>query len=418
MAILRLALQSLKNRKTTAILTIFTIAISVALLIGVERVRTQAKDSFANTISGTDLIVGARSGQVNLLLYSVFRIGNPTNNISWESVKDIQKQPSVAWTIPISLGDSHRGFRVVGTTNDYFQHYQFGQKQYLTFQEGKAFDDVFDTVIGAEVAKKLGYQLGDSIVVAHGLSDVRFTRHDNLPFKVSGILAPTGTPVDKSVHVSLPAIEAIHIGWESGAKLGPSVNAEDIDLDGLKTQQVTALLVGLNSRIQTFALQRAINEYRQEPLTAIMPGIALHELWDIMSIAEKALFVVSGFVVMAGLLGMLSTLLTSLNERRREMAILRGMGAKPIHVFTLLISESFFLCLVGTLIGVIIIFAALYGFAPIVANQYGLQLSVSLLTAHECKLIAIVLCSGLLIGTIPALRAYFQSLSDGMTIRI
>ena len=418
MNMFNLAVQSLRNRKTAALLTIFTIAVSVALLIGVERVRTQAKDSFANTISGTDLIVGARSGQVNLLLYSVFRIGNPTNNISWDSVEDIQSQPAVSWTVPISLGDSHRGFRVIGTTNDYFEHYQYGKKQSLAFSEGGVFDGLFDTVIGAEVARKLGYKLGDRIVVAHGLSDVRFTRHDNLPFKISGILAPTGTPIDKSVHVSLPAIEAIHIGWESGAKLGPGIQAEDIDVEALQPKQITALLVGLKSRIQTFALQRAINQYTEEPLTAIMPGLALHELWGIMAVAEKALLIVSGFVVLTGLLGMLSSLLTSLNERRREMAILRGMGARPIHIFTLLVSESLFLCLVGTAIGVILVFVGISIASPLVASEYGLQLSTSFLTSYECQLIGLVLGAGFLVGTIPAFRAYFQSLSDGMTIRI
>ncbi|NGN96131.1 ABC transporter permease [Grimontia sp. S25] len=418
MAIIRLALQSLRNRKATALLTIFTVAVSVALLIGVERVRTQAKESFANTISGTDLIVGARSGQVNLLLYSVFRIGNATNNIDWQSVEDVKSHPAVAWSIPISLGDSHRGFRVVGTTEDYFKYYRYGQKQPLSFKEGASFDGLFDTVIGSEVAKKLGYKLGDEVVIAHGLADKSFARHDNLPFKVTGILAPTGTPVDRSVHVSLLAIEAIHIGWESGARMGTGIKAEDIDPDSLQPEQITALLVGLKSRIQTFALQRTINEYKQEPLTAIMPGIALHELWGMMSVAEQALLVVSGFVVVAGLMGMLSSLLTSLNERRREMAILRGMGARPAHIFFLLVSEALFLTLLGIITGVTALLIMINLAAPFVLSQYGLQLSAAFLSPHEWTLIGIVLVAGFLVGMFPALRAYRQSLSDGMTIRI
>lgn len=418
MAILRLALQSLKNRKTTALLTIITVAVSVALLLGVERVRTQAKESFANTISGTDLIVGARSGQVNLLLYSVFRIGNATNNIDWQSVEDIRNHPAVAWSIPISLGDSHRGFRVVGTTQDYFDHYRYGKKQPLTFASGKPFSGLFDTVIGSEVAKKLGYKLGDDIVIAHGLSDKSFSRHDNLPFKVTGILAPTGTPVDRSVHVSLQAIDAIHIGWESGANMGHGVKAENIDPDSLHPEQVTAVLLGLKSRIQTFALQRTINEYRQEPLTAIMPGIALHELWGLMSVAEQALLVVSGFVVVAGLMGMLSSLLTGLNERRREMAILRGMGARPSHIFFLLVSEAVLLTLLGIALGIGLLLMLISAAAPFVLSEYGLQLSATFLTEHEWKLMGVVLLAGIVVGVFPALRAYRQSLSDGMTIRI
>lgn len=416
--ITHLALKSVLNRKATAILTILTVAVSVILLLGVERVRTEAKSSFANTISGTDLIVGGRSGQVNLLLYSVFRIGNATNNIDWKSYQEFSQHKAVKWAIPISLGDSHKGFRVMGTNHSYFENYRYGSKQPLTFQRGKEFNELFDVVIGADVAKKLDYKIGDQIILAHGISDVAFSRHDNLPFKIVGILAPTGTPVDKTVHVSLEAIEAIHVGWESGANLGHTPDAETLKTYDFQPQQITAMMLGLKSKIQTFALQREINNYRQEPLSAIMPGIALHELWGMMSVAEQALLIVSGFVVVAGLLGMLSSLLTSLQERRREMAILRAMGARPRHVFGLLISEASALTFLGITLGVAVLFALIAVVAPIVQQSYGINISISAITPHEWKLLILVQIAGIIIGFIPAFRAYRQSLSDGMTIRI
>ncbi|OEF88920.1 ABC transporter permease, partial [Vibrio splendidus] len=401
-----------------AILTILTVAVSVILLLGVERVRTEAKSSFANTISGTDLIVGGRSGQVNLLLYSVFRIGNATNNIDWKSYEEFSQHNAVKWAIPISLGDSHKGFRVMGTNHSYFENYRYGSKQPLTFQQGEEFNQLFDVVIGADVAKKLDYKIGDHIILAHGISDVAFSRHDNLPFTIVGILAPTGTPVDKTVHVSLEAIEAIHVGWESGANLGHTPNAEALKQRDFQPKQITAMMVGLKSKIQTFALQREINNYRQEPLSAIMPGIALHELWGMMAVAEQALLIVSGFVVIAGLLGMLSSLLTSLQERRREMAILRAMGARPRHVFGLLISEASALTFLGITLGVAVLFALIAVVAPIVQQSYGINISISAITPHEWKLLILVQVAGIIIGFIPAFRAYRQSLSDGMTIRI
>ncbi|WP_052880342.1 ABC transporter permease [Vibrio coralliirubri] len=416
--ITHLALKSVLNRKATAILTVLTVAVSVILLLGVERVRTEAKSSFANTISGTDLIVGGRSGQVNLLLYSVFRIGNATNNIDWKSYEEFSQHNAVKWAIPISLGDSHKGFRVMGTNHSYFENYRYGSKQPLTFQQGKEFNQLFDVVIGADVAKKLDYKIGDQIILAHGISDVAFSRHDNLPFKIVGILAPTGTPVDKTVHVSLEAIEAIHVGWESGANLGHTPDAETLKTFDFQPKQITAMMLGLNSKIQTFALQREINNYRQEPLSAIMPGIALHELWGMMAVAEQALLIVSGFVVVAGLLGMLSSLLTSLQERRREMAILRAMGARPRHVFGLLISEASALTFLGITLGVAVLFALIAVVAPIVQQSYGINISISAITPHEWKLLMLVQVAGIIIGFIPAFRAYRQSLSDGMTIRI
>ncbi|HHF0485275.1 TPA: ABC transporter permease [Vibrio antiquarius] len=417
-AVAKLAWKSLINRKATAILTIMTVAISVILLLGVERIRTQAKDSFANTISGTDLIIGGRSGQVNLLLYSVFRIGNATNNIDWKSYQEFANHRAVDWAIPISLGDSHKGFRVMGTNHSYFEHYKFGSKQSLTFSEGREFNGLFETVLGSDVAKQLRYHVGSEIIIAHGISDVGFSRHDNLPFKVVGILAPTGTPVDKTVHVSLEAIEAIHVGWESGARLGPTPKAQDLKNRDFQPKQITAMLVGLKSRIQTFALQRQINTYPKEPLSAIMPGVALHELWGMMSVAEQALMAVSGFVVIAGLLGMLSSLLTSLQERRREMAILRAMGARPRHVFSLLISEASLLTAAGIVTGVAGLCAILAIVQPIIQQHYGIHLTLSLLSPYEWMLLGFVQCAGIVIGFIPAFRAYRQSLNDGMTIRI
>lgn len=415
---LTLALKSVRNRKVTALLTILTVAISVILLLGVERIRTQAKSSFANTISGTDLIVGGRSGQVNLLLYSVFRIGNATNNIDWKSYQEFSQHRAVDWAIPISLGDSHKGFRVMGTNHSYFEHYRYGQKQNLAFSQGGEFNGLFEAVIGADVAKQLNYQIGSEMVIAHGISDVGFSRHDNLPFVVVGILAPTGTPVDKTVHVSLQAIEAIHVGWESGANLGNTPEAAQLENMDFEPKQITAMMLGLKSKIQTFALQRQINTYNKEPLSAILPGVALHELWGMMSVAEQALMAVSVFVVIAGLLGMLSSLLTSLQERRREMAILRAMGARPRHVFSLLILEASALTMVGVIVGTTGLYALLTVAAPMIQQMYGINLALVGLSPYELKLLLAVQLAGTLIGFIPALRAYKQSLSDGMTIRV
>src|SRR6185503_4656182 len=146
--IFALAVKSLRNRKFTAALTVLSIALAVVLLLGVERIRSESRESFAATISGTDLIVGARSSPVHLLLFSVFRIGNATNNIRWDSYRAIAQRPEVAWSIPLSLGDSHHGFRVLGTTHEYFEHFRFGRDRKLELARGAIFDDTHDAVLG------------------------------------------------------------------------------------------------------------------------------------------------------------------------------------------------------------------------------------------------------------------------------
>ena len=419
MPIFSLAFKSLLNRRFTAGLTIASIALSVTLLIGVERVRNEARASFANTIAGTDLIVGARSGPVQLLLYSVFRIGNATNNVSWQSYQDIARHPKVAWTIPISLGDSHRGYRVLGTTEAYFERYRFARDRHLEFLEGGVFRDVYDAVLGAEVAAALDYRLGESIVIAHGAGEVSFALHEDKPFRVVGILKKTGTPVDRSVHVSLQGIEAIHIDWQSGAPVpGLAISADQARGMDLQPKVITAFLMGLKSKISTFHVQRFVNEYPEEPLSAILPGVALQELWELIGVAEKALLVVSGFVVVVGLFGMLTALLTSLNERRREMAILRSVGARPVHVFALIMGEAGFLTLVGIATGIALLYGLLFVAQPLVESQFGLFIGIGGLSLYEVALLSVVMGAGFVVGSIPSYRAYQYSLADGMTIRI
>ena len=419
MAILTLAWKSLLNRRFTALLTVVSIALSVALLVGVERLRTEARASFANTLSGTDLIVGARSGPVQLLLYSVFRIGDATNNISWESYQDIAEHPRVSWTVPIALGDSHRGFRVLGTTRGYFDHYRYGRDRPLELAEGQEFSDLYDAVLGAEVADKLDYQIGDAIVVAHGAGDVSFARHDDKPFRVVGILARTGTPVDRTVHVSLEAIEAIHIDWQSGAPIpGVSISAEQARAMDLTPKAITAALVGLSSKIATFQVQRYVNDYPQEPLSAVLPGVALSQLWNLIGIAENALLIVSAFVVVVGLFGMLTALLTSLNERRREMAILRSVGARPGHVFGLIMGEAIFLTLLGAVLGLTLLYLLLLIGQPIIESEFGIFIGIGGLSPHEWILIGAVVGAGVLVGIVPSYRAYRLSLADGLSVRV
>ncbi len=418
MIILRIVLKSAWHRRVSLLLTVLSIAISVSLLLGVDKIRKEAKNSFINTISQTDLIVGARSGPINLLLYSVFRIGNATNNISWESYEEIRALDEVAWAIPISLGDSHRGFRVMGTSADYFDFYRYGQDHPLTFAEGRAFADVYEAVLGADVARTLGYELGDEIVIAHGLVAAEFAQHEDKPFVITGILARTATPVDRTVHVSLEGIEAIHADWQGGARSPLQLTAEQARLMDLRPQAITAFLVGLENRIDTFRVQRTINDYAEEPLLAILPGAALAELWQTISIFEQVLLIIAGFVLIAGLLGMLTTLLSTLNERRREMAVLRAVGAHPYHIVLLFVLETSIVVLLGALVGVALLQALLVVARPLLAEAYGINISLTALDMQQWSMLGIVLLLGILVSLIPGWIAYRRSLQDGLAIRV
>ena len=420
MIVLRLAWQSVLNRKFTTILTILSIAVSVVLILGVEKVRSGARVSFANTISGTDLIVGSRSGDVQLLLYSIFHIGDATSNITWKTVEDIKRRNEVDWLVPIALGDSHRGYRVVGTSQDYFTRFRYRRNIKLDFTDGEPFQDLFEAVIGSEIAKILKYKVGDEIILAHGTGPVKLNKeHGNTPFRISGILSKSGTPSDRAVLVSMEAIEAIHVGWETGNFQKDNVKQSPENLRKMKLhpKAATALYVGLKSRMQTFSLQRWINSYPEEAITGVLPGVAFGQLWALIGNVETVLLIISSMVVFVAILGMLISIMASLNERRREMAILRAIGASPIEIFTLLAFEALTLSILGIIVGFVSVFGAMLLLQPFLENITGLFIEIATPSSREILILGIILMASIVAGIIPAIRAYLTSLSDGLMIK-
>jgi putative ABC transport system permease protein len=348
-----------------------------------------------------------------LLLYAIFHMGNATQNVSWETYQDIKSNSRVAWTIPISLGDSHRGYRVVGTNNDFFEHYRYGSKRALQVDGVAGFSSLNDTVVGYQVAQTLGYKLGDKIVIAHGLGEVSFAKHDKHPFVVTGILKPTGTPVDRAVLVGLDALEAIHAGWKMAAYQPKKAGSGE----ALTPDSITAFLVGLKSRVAIFQVQRAVNEYRQEPLLAVVPGVTLMELWNTLSVVESTLLALSALVTIISLIGMVALMLATLNERRREMALLRALGARAGDVLLLIVGEA-----LATTLCAVVLALGLFQLVTLVGGDwlettYSLRLGSRLPSTMEWQLMGGVIVAGMLCSLLPAIRAYRQSLVDGMTPR-
>jgi putative ABC transport system permease protein len=397
---------SLLNRKKTIVLTLLSLIVSILVLLAVEHIRHQAKESFNRTVSDVDLIVGAPSGQLNLLLYSVFRMGNPTANIDYKSVEMLSEHGLVDWLIPISLGDSHKGFRVMGTSSAYFEHYRYGNSQALAFDDGTAFNGLFEAVVGADVAKKLNYNVGDKIVVAHGIGNVSFSQHDYAPFVVSGILAATGTPIDKTVHVKLQAIEAIH--------LPPNQLRRVIDnpqIDDLQTSSVTAVMLGLHSKFSTFSLQRELTNYKDEQLMAVLPGVAMTQLWQLMSGVENLLRAITFLVLISSLFGVATMLLATMEQRKGEFAILRVLGASPLFILCMILLEAFILVSIALIIAAVLLLFVLTVFASWLSAEYGLFLSTNILSIEALQTIVMVLFATSLAATYPAIEAYRSSLS-------
>ncbi len=421
MIFLRLALKSLKNRLFSTSLTVFSIALSVTLLLAVERTKRAAEEGFTQSISQTDLLVGARTGPLNLILYTVFNMGSASNNISWQSYEDIKKRSEIEWTIPYSLGDGHKGFRVVATDENFYVHYRFRGDGKVEFRDGKPALEIWDAVIGSEVEKKLKYKVGDRIVIAHGVTrGVGIQMHDDKPFHVTGILKPTGTALDQSIYISLYGMEAIHIDWQDGASPTDEkrVNPESLNKENIQIGQITSFFLRTKNRIETLRLQREINNYPEEPLLAIIPGVTLSELWRGLSQINLVLKIISWLVICVGIAAMLSSILAGLNERRREMAILRSLGAGPKRLTILLVFESTLVTVIGIIIGVVFELTSFFILESWLQNQFGLFIVGNPFTIVEVIYLLVTIILGMLVGLVPAYKASQLALKDGLSVRI
>jgi len=429
-----IAIESLKRRKTTAILTLLSITISISLLLCVDVIRTQVKTSFTRTVSGVDLIVGAPSGQLNLLLSSVFNIGTPTKGIEYKSIAALQSNKQVSWLIPLSLGDTHRGFRVVGTTNSFFDHFKYGDMQSLEMAAGSAFTQPLSTVVGADIAKSLGYKVGDKIIISHGLGSVSFNNHDDHPFTISGIVKKTGTPVDKAVYVTLQGLEEAHTGPKHsptsmlGRKSADKANEHEhehehdehtkeyavYNSEAFTPESVSVVMLGLKHRVTALQLQYQINQSKKEPLMAILPGMALAELWQIMGNVESLLLGLSGLIVICALIGLATMLLATMRERYQEIAVLRTIGAGPFTLLLLIQIEAMLLTIVSAALSLGLVAGLMSALKPWLSSTYGLFLSSPLFGQSSVIIILLILGCTYLVSLFPAVAAYRRGLHAGL----
>lgn len=414
---LNLLLKSMRSRMIPTSLVTISLMASMVLLLSIERIQKGAEEGFNQSISGVDAIIGPRSSSLELVLYTVFHLGRPTNNITTETINDVKQRGDISWLVPIALGDSHRGFRVVATEPNYFKHIRYGNNQPLAFSKGVPFAELSEATLGSDVAEKLNYSVGSEIQITHGSIESIGSKHDDFSFKVTGVLNKTGTPIDQAIFLDLKGYELLHLGWKSGKKV---FSLEDIDLsslppDALNPKTVTAAFVGLKSKLTIFNFSKNIREYPEEAISAVIPGIALSELWSIVGLVDKGFQFLSWIIIAISLIAMVTLIIASLDNRKHEMTIYRANGASPKFLAAMVIYESLVIGLVA-IIGAIILVTAVTYFAT---NQLNLALGISpsfkWISLNEIKVFGIILLSGVLSGLIPAVMVFRKNLHQALS---
>lgn len=405
--IFNLTYKSILNRKTAFVLSVLSIAISVVLLLGIDRLVKGSKNHFLNTINGTDLIVAAPNGSLDILLNLVFHIGDGLKAIDYGTYKDIANLDEVAWSVPLALGDSFKGYDIVSTNNDYFKHYKFSTGKNLEFDKGGYFKEFYDVVIGYNVAKKYHLRYADTIHISHSNTH---EEHKHREFRIGGILKYSGTPNDDLVFMQLKTDAAIHVEWQSGHFVDMEISNEKLSKLNIEPKHLSGIMIGLKNSAQTLEMQDRINKYKWAHLTAVIPAQAMSKLYRILASFQDVLMFISSIVFVAAMFTMLTAMFATLNERRREIAILRSLGASANIIFGLFATESFIVVLSGIVLGNILLIGAIFYFKA--------TMSISLLpNLYELSLLVIMVVIALIASLIPALMSYKHSLRDGLTLK-
>jgi len=414
---LSLLLKSMRSRLIPTSLVTISLMASMVLLLSIERIQQGAEEGFNQSISGVDAIIGPRSSSIELVLYTVFHLGRPTNNITTKTVNDVKLRGDISWLVPIALGDSHKGFRVVATEPNYFEHIKYANGQPLVFSKGVAFAELSEAVLGSDVAEKLSYRVGSKIQITHGSVESIGSKHDDFSFVVTGILNKTGTPIDRAIFLDLKGYELLHLGWKSGKKI---FNLDDINLsslpeDALIPKTVTAAFIGLKSKLTLFNFSKNIREYPKEAISAVIPGIALSELWSIVGLVDKGFQLLSWIIIAISLIAMVTLIIASLDNRKQEMTIYRANGASPKFLAMMVLCESLVIGLTA-IVGAIILVTIVTYFATVQLNlALGISPSFKWISMGEIIVFSFILLAGALSSLIPAVMVFRKNLHQTLS---
>ena len=411
MNILHLSLKNILNKPLTLVLNLVLFSLGVGLISLLLLVNVQLEDKFQKNFAGIDLVIGAKGSPLQLILSSLYHLDSPTGNMPISESKAFlnPKHPIFKKVVPLSLGDSHRGYRIVGTNVSFVDLYE------AKLIEGKMFEENMEVVVGATVAENLKIKTGDQFQSSHGLiEDENLVHEDAKPFLVKGILGKTGSVIDQLIVTKTQSVWAVHEDHDHADETEEEHAAhldhdheyaeEEKPLAAYEDQSITSLLVQFRGRnIQALNMARNINENTN--FQAATPAIEINRLYTLLGVGEEALKALAMLIIFVSGLSIFISLFSSLRERKYELAVMRTLGARPGFLFQLIIFEGIVIAVLGFLCGIALSHGSMIILADFLEKSYRYDFSASLFLMEEIYLFGGSLIIGIIAAIIPAFQA-------------
>lgn len=406
--------RSLRQHVLSSCVTILSVALATGLVMSVFSIRKQTHDAFTSSSSGFDAVLGARGSKLQLVLNSVFHLETSPGNIPWSSYQAIKNDPRVKHAIPYAVGDNYHGFRMVGTTVDFFDLAKVGKEAKLEFAVGERFKpDFFEAVLGSMVADQTGLAKDDLFNSYHGMTFDESAKHAS-EFKVVGILEPTGTPLDRVIWIPIDGYYYMDGHAPVDKKSGRVIRIDKSKPIPDEYKEVSSVMLKLRSPAMGQSLDVEINRQGTVRTFAWPIGTVMAELFNKIAWANKVLELVGYLVMIVAGASILASIYNTMNERRREFAILRALGARRGTVFSAIVCESTAIALLGTLVGYVVYFILVNVAANFIRLKAGVVLDPWKM--HESlKWTPLGMMGiGALTGIVPALKAYATDVATNL----
>lgn len=412
MNLFSLSIKNVFAKALSSLLSVLLFGFGVAIIVSILLTSTFLKKEISKNAQGIDLVVGAKGSPLQIILASIFHIDFPTGNISLEDANNLTRNRLVKSAIPLSLGDSYQGYRIVGTSSAYVDLYQ------AELEKGEWFGNEMTATVGASVAKNLSIALGDELESAHGLAEGA-GGHEEHPFKVVGVMKQTGSVLDQLILVSIQSVWEVHASHEEHNHKEGSDAHEAIVLDRLgievtkeqlANEDITSLLLQYRSPMAAVQLPRIVNGTSN--LQAASPPYETARLFNIIGVGVDVVNVLGLVIIILSATSVFIALINSLKERKYELAIMRSMGASQLKIFLLILTEGIVLTIIGSLFGFGL---AHLGFGILINSMEQIQTSGMFFVADEYYVMLGSLAVGIFASIIPAFLAYKSDISETLS---